>query len=325
LAKAPKAPEPPPPPDPIAERAQRRWDEFESQSDEGRIAVFLETLEDAEVMEDELAVEMLRRLHSDAVERGDRVRLSELVAALRERLPGVYDKSASYYLSWCARDALAENRLEAVAWLTRDLAARAGRDVDMFNRIAEALAYHGQLSILVEAFRIAWPGVKSSKNIVPWGVSGFMNTGADYEIFDYLEHTRSPDPTDRVLLDRVKFFVEDPREDYTRRSRSSCRVTRTIRRWNAKNRLGQQTHRRAQQDPAVTSFYDEHDQISDQATWPPSHRNVAGSARKSARQPPVPAPRRSESSSRRASSARRDWKSPRLYSSRTRRNACWAR
>ncbi len=209
-----RAPEPAPPPDPIAERADRRWQEFESESEEGRIAIFLETLEDAEVMTDGIAFEMLDRLRSDAMERGDRARFPELVGALRERRPEVYEESAHFYLSWCVGDALAENRLEAVDSLTREFAARAGDDIDMFNRTVEALAYHGQLSVLLEAYRLALPGLKSSDKIVPWGVSKFINTGADYEIFDYLEHASSPDPTDPILLDRLRFFVEEPRESY---------------------------------------------------------------------------------------------------------------
>jgi hypothetical protein len=211
-----KAADPPPPPDPIAERAEQLWVEFGSRSDdeEGQIGVFLEALEDAEVMTDDTAFEMLECLRSDAIKRGERSRVDELVAAFRERLPEAYEKSAPYYLSWGLRDALAENRLETVALLTRELAARAGSDIDIFNRAVEALAYHGKLSVLVEAFRIGWPSVKSSTNIMSWGVSEFMNTGADYEIFDYLEHTSSPDPTDPGLLDHVKFFVEEPREEY---------------------------------------------------------------------------------------------------------------
>jgi hypothetical protein len=216
LAHATGPPEPASPPDPVAERADLRWKEFESQSEAGRIAVFLETLEDAEVMTDSTAFEMLSCLHSEALQRGDRARFREFVGALRERRPEVYEQSAHSYLSWCVHDALAENRLEAVASLTRELATRAGDDIDIFNRTVEALAYHGQLSVLVEAFRIAWPGVKSSKKIVPWGVSEFMNTGADYEIFDYLEKTRSPDSTDSLLLERIKFFVEEPREQFVR-------------------------------------------------------------------------------------------------------------
>ena len=210
-AQGTKAPTPPPPPDPIAERGDRRWEEFESQSEDGRIAIFLETLEDAEVMSDSMAYEMLSVLHCDAAKRGDRPRFHELVGALRQRRASVYEQSASFYLSWCISDALGENRLDVVASLTRELAARAGADIDIFNRTAEALAYHGQLSVLVEAFRIALPSVRTSTNIVPWGVTGFMNMASDYEIFDYLERTSSPDPADPVLLDRVTYFVKDPR------------------------------------------------------------------------------------------------------------------
>ena len=56
--------------------------------------------------------------------------------------------------------------------------------------------------------------MRVSKKIVPWGVSEFMNTGADYEIFHYLEQSSSPEATDPLLLDRVRFFVEDPRQGY---------------------------------------------------------------------------------------------------------------
>ena len=128
----------------------------------------------------------------------------------------MFHEGAHYYLSWCLQDALAESRQEAVPSLARELAARAGRDIDTFNRAADVLAYHGRLDVLVEALRIAWPFVKSSENVVPWGISEFAEKGANHEIFDYLEHTASPDPAEPVLLDRVKFFVEEPREDYLR-------------------------------------------------------------------------------------------------------------
>ena len=167
-------------------------------------------------MTDDLAFAMLNTLHSDAVNSGDRARFTECVDALRERRPEVFDKSAQYYLSWCLHDALAESRQEVVSSLARELAARAGRDIDTFNRARDALGYHGELSVLVEALRIAWPLVKSSNDIVPWGISEIAQTGVDHEIFDYLEHTASPDPADAVLLDRVHFFIEEPREDYLR-------------------------------------------------------------------------------------------------------------
>jgi hypothetical protein len=211
-----KAPIPPRPLDPIAERAESLWKEFQSRNGEDRIAVFLETLEDAEVMTDEMAFEMLSILHSDAVKSNSRARFAEWVAALRERRPEVFAEGAHHHLHSCLVDALAEGRQEVVPSLTQELAARAGRDIDIFNRAREALAYHGQLDVLVEAMRIAWPFVKSSKKIVPWGISEFANDGANSEIFNYIEHVAPADPADPVLLDRIHFFIEEPREEYLR-------------------------------------------------------------------------------------------------------------
>ncbi len=231
-ARAAEAPTPPLPVDPVTARGESRWREFESRNGEERIAVFLETLDDTEVMTDDLAFEMLRVLHTDAVESGGRTRFAECVGALRERRPEVYQEGAHYYLSWCLLDALAESRQEVVPALARELAARAGRDIDTFNRTSEALGYHGQLDVLVEALRIAWPFVKSSDNIVPWGIAEFAERGVSHEIYDYLEHTATPDPADAALLDRVQFFIEKPREDYLREFIGDLTGT-SVREWQA--------------------------------------------------------------------------------------------
>src|SRR5208283_1100519 len=130
--RASEAPTPPLPLDPVTERGESRRREFESQDDGGRIAVFLKTLEDAEVMTDDLAFEMLSILHTDAVESGGRTRFAGCVDALRERRPEVFDEGAHFYLSWCLLDALAESRQEVVPSLAWELAAHAGRDIDTF-------------------------------------------------------------------------------------------------------------------------------------------------------------------------------------------------
>jgi hypothetical protein len=208
---------PPEPPDPATARWNARWKEFESQDDPGRIAVFLRTLDDPELMNDEMAFEMLNHLHQDAVEHGERPRFAELVAALRERRPEVYDEGAHFYLSWRLLDVLAEGPADAVRPLALDLAARAGRQIDVVHRSLEALAYHGHFDVLVEAMRIGWPGVKASPDILPWGVSEFAEEGAAYEMYDRLEHTASPDPGDAALLERIRFFIEDPDLDFVRR------------------------------------------------------------------------------------------------------------
>jgi hypothetical protein len=213
----PQPPAPPPPKTPQQEKEDARWNQFESQDYEGRVALFLQTLEDPELMSNELAFEMLSQLQPEAVNRSERVRFAELVGVFRERWPEVFEKDAPYYLSWLLQDALAEGRQDAIRPLALDLAARAGRNLDTVKRSLEALAYHGQLSVLVETMRVGWPVVKSSPaDILPWAISEFAEEGCDYEIFDYLERAASPDPTDPALLDRITFFIEDPKPDYLR-------------------------------------------------------------------------------------------------------------
>ncbi|QJW96945.1 YecA family protein [Frigoriglobus tundricola] len=213
-------PPPPPPRSPLAQRGDARWQEYESQTTgEGRVAVFLATLEDAldgaAVMTDDLAFEMLNQLHADAAG-GNRTRFAECVAALRGRRPEVFERGAHFYLDWCLRDALADGRSELVLPLARELAGHAGGQIDTFNRTLDALEYHGQLPVLVETMRIAWPGVKSATDIFGWAVSEFADRGVRHEVFNYLERVTAPDPADPALLDRVRFFVEEPRDGYLR-------------------------------------------------------------------------------------------------------------
>ena len=215
-ARTSEPPTPPPPRDPIVERGDILWEEFEAESGEGRIAVFFKALEDPEAMTHDLAFEMLHVLYMEGLKSGERGRFEKCVSAFRERLPDAYEKESHYCLSWCLSNALAEDRQEVVPALARELAATAGRDIDIFNRAAPQLAYHGQLSALVEAMRIAWPFVKTSGNVVPWGIAEFAEKGVRYEILDYLEHTSNPDPTDASLLERIHFLIEKPNEQFLR-------------------------------------------------------------------------------------------------------------
>jgi hypothetical protein len=214
--RLPKLPLPPPPPDPHAERADRIWKQFESQSSEGRLAMFREALDDPEELPEDVIFEMLSTLHTDAVADGERTRFAECIETLRSRRPGVFAESSHFYLSWCIQDALVEGRQETVNALSRELAAQAGQQIDVFNRTLHVLEYHGQLPTLVEAHRIAWPGAKSSKDILSWGVSELAHNGADYEIYTYLESTSSPDPEDAGLRERIGFFLDKPDPDWFR-------------------------------------------------------------------------------------------------------------
>jgi SEC-C motif len=198
--------------DPMDAKRESYWEAFKSRNGEDQVAVFLEALEEDEVMTDDLAFEMCNALHEDAVKSGNRERYAECVAAFRNRRPEVFQQGSHFYLANCLDDALAEGWHQLVPSLARELAGTAGRDIDIFNHTVEKLAYHGQLPVLVEALRLAWPLVKSSKDVIPWGVSEFAENGVTYEIFNYLEHTPTPDLADPVLLDHIHFFIDDPRE-----------------------------------------------------------------------------------------------------------------
>lgn len=175
---------------------------------EGRYAILREVLKDPSESID-LIFEMLSTLYNDSVASGSRERFAECIFELRSSRPDVFEDGSAHYLSWCIQDALVEGRQEVVNTLSRELAAEAGRDIDMFNRTVDILAYHGQLDVLVEAFRIAWPGVRSSDNILPWGISEFAANGMDYEVYSYLEHTNVPDEDDAGLRERIRLFGDD--------------------------------------------------------------------------------------------------------------------
>jgi hypothetical protein len=229
-APPPRIEEPPaPPPDPFLEAINARWDEFEAQDYAGQIALFTQTLNEPELMDDEMAYEMLSVLYFKSVEHNDRDRYDALVDALRQRLPAVYEESAHYYLERRITNALVAGRGEIVSALANEIAASAGREIDTFNNVLDQLAYHGQLSVLVKAMRIAWPLVKGSGDIVLWGSDEFAARATDYVVFDYLEHTTSPDANDPELIQPLEFYASIERERLTRYL--ACLTGQANRRW----------------------------------------------------------------------------------------------
>ncbi|MBS1251739.1 MAG: Protein translocase subunit SecA [Anaerolineales bacterium] len=209
-SEPPELPEPPEP-EPYIEAFNARWDEFKAQDYEGQIELFKQTLDEEELMNEEMAFAMLNPLYYEAVERDERDRWEGLVAELRKRLPDIYRHDRAYYLDWLITNALAAGRYDEVRSLSREMAETAGDDIDRFNNVVDQLAYHGQLSTLVEMMRIAWPLVQESDNIVAWGVDEFAQKAADFEVFDYLEHNPTPDADDPELMERLEiYFDTDP-------------------------------------------------------------------------------------------------------------------
>jgi hypothetical protein len=189
------------------EAINARWEAYEALDYEGRIALFTDTLDEPELMDDEMAFEMLNTLHGPALERDERDRFDALITALRDRLPEVYDHSAHYYLDWQIGNALAMGHSDALAALVRELTDTAKFDIDIFNNIIDRLAYYGQLSLLLDATRRAWPLVNEPGNVVPWGIAEFSEQAIGFILFDHLERHTPPDPSDPALIEHISFFA----------------------------------------------------------------------------------------------------------------------
>jgi hypothetical protein len=191
-----------------------RWEEFEAQDYEGRIRLFLQTLDEEDLMDDEMAFEMLNLIYYESVKRDERERFDGLIDRLREQVPDVYAYDAHYYLDWLITNALATGQSDAIPALANEIAATAGEDIDTLNNVIDQLAYHGHLATLVDVMRIAWSQVKDAENIVPWGIQEFAAQGVDYEIFHYLEQHATPDPKDPELLKNLEFYFEVDQERF---------------------------------------------------------------------------------------------------------------
>jgi hypothetical protein len=207
---APLEPEPEPL-DPHVAALDARWEEFDAEKDyEGQIAIIQQSLDDG-LLDDETAFEMFNVIYYHSVEHDGRDRFDALVATLRERLPDVFASDAHYYLDWLLTNALVAGRLADIPALAREMGLTAGAHIDAFENTVEMLAYHGQLAALVEMMALAWPQVRGSGDILPWGVDEFTSRAVSYVIFDYLEHTSTPDAGDPELLAAIApYATADP-------------------------------------------------------------------------------------------------------------------
>ncbi|MGH7454545.1 MAG: YecA family protein, partial [bacterium] len=188
--------------------AKQRWKEFEKQNYEGKIALFIKTLDEPKLMDDEMAFGMLDTLRQETSTHNERHRYDALVEQLRERLPKVYAKSAHFYLENCIENAVITGRFERIHAFMNELAARAGRDIDTFNNVVNQLAYHNRLSTLIDAMHIGWPLVNHSGEIVPWGVDEFADQAVKFLVFDYVEQHPAAIAGDAELFERIRFYSQ---------------------------------------------------------------------------------------------------------------------
>lgn len=198
----------PEPLDPKMEAINARWTEFENAAEDVRRELFIKTLDEPELMDDEMAFEMLNNLYDSTIASGERDVWDNLVEQLHQRLPDVYETSRKYYLGRQITNAIASHDPEQVKTLAKQMAELAGDDIDLYGRVVDQLAYHGMLEVLSEASHIAWPLIKESDNIL-WGQDTYASWGADCVLFRRIEQTGVLNLEDSALLDEIRYYFEE--------------------------------------------------------------------------------------------------------------------
>ncbi len=197
-----------PPPDPHMDAIYARWSEFEEADEDLQPALFLKTLDEPELMDDEMAYGMLSAIYYNGPKSPESSRIEEFVGLLRERLPDVYAARRQFYLHWLILNANASHKPERLLELAGEIAEIAGDDVDIYSQVVHLLAYHGYLEALSKASRIAWPLIKGSKDIM-WGQREYAIWGAKCVLYQSLERTPDLDGGDPQLIEQTKYFLDD--------------------------------------------------------------------------------------------------------------------
>ena len=187
--------------------ARERWNEFEAADYENKISIYLKTLLDKILMDDEMAFEMLSEIHSEGTKRNESGRFVELLQRLKKQMPLVYENHAIFYFDWMIDCAIKEARNDDIFSLLKEMGPKANQNIDIFNYTFDKLAYYGYQSPLLETLKIAWKNVEDSSDIVPWGIEEFAEKGVDYAVFDYIENHTEINPNDPELVKMAhKFF-----------------------------------------------------------------------------------------------------------------------
>jgi hypothetical protein len=114
--------------DPRVEAGEALWREFSAADYQARIALFMRTLDDPELMDAELAFEMLNEIFRHTAECGERDRFDALVEELRNRRPEIYDENKAYLLRWRITNALAARGESTTGCAHRACGARSRRE-----------------------------------------------------------------------------------------------------------------------------------------------------------------------------------------------------
>lgn len=171
--------------DPLAEARLDYLDAAEAMDFAGRREMFTNMLVNNIISRD-LAFQMAELLQEAAANDADRLAVNECIEELLRRFPNITREDFIYYADFLIANNLAGGRLDRVQAVYLEAAEHAG-NLDVFMRISDRLAYHGQLAALLDGMRLAWPIVKKSRDLLEWAIDEFGGLLSDYEAFAYVD------------------------------------------------------------------------------------------------------------------------------------------
>lgn len=176
------------------------WELFENATPEQQVMIFERTLETG-VLTDDYAFEFLSAIRGDCdpdTPEG-RAAYTSFLDQLREQAPKLYQQSSHYYHRDLISFAIIEGRWGDLPDLLTDYTS--GDHLDLFTMVVAQLKYHGQVKILVEAMKTAYPKIEASSQYVQWAGEEFAGKLMEVMLVDYLETSADPRPDDPEFLE----------------------------------------------------------------------------------------------------------------------------
>lgn len=193
-------------PEPQDQFAQAEWDRFQDADLDGKIAFFLQRL-DEKRLDNEEVFEMLTAIRDASNPRhkpAARAQFRTLTERLEKEMPEVYFSEYAFLLECLLKDAIADQAWARVNDLAAQLTQIAVNKIDEFFEVVDALLYHGQMGVLFEEMKTAWNAVSKSPDIMPSGVQEFFEVLLDLNLFHYVESTPQPHADDPMLLESIR-------------------------------------------------------------------------------------------------------------------------
>ncbi|MGB0387437.1 MAG: hypothetical protein ACPGWR_21680 [Ardenticatenaceae bacterium] len=210
--------------DAIADPQQRawnkRWQAFQRGSYDERIAIFLKTLKEGPVMDEQMAFEMVHGLHYAIIRQADQsdwIRFNDLIKRLRKHVPQAYEPHGQHFLELSMGNALVASRDDMVLTLFDEMIESSDGRITHLENVLDQLAYHNQLDPLAKCMYGAWPKLEESDSEL-WDLHLFAKQSADFVILHYLEYMY-PDGMGTsglvsLLLYTYKTLEAEPLEQY---------------------------------------------------------------------------------------------------------------